>query len=169
MLKRFYPSTIVDHIGQIDAAYFREHGIKGLIIDIDNTLVGWDILEPDEMVMQWIEVLKEAGLVICLLSNNSKERVTLFNKNLKLHAIHKAGKPRKPNFLKALKLLKTKPCETAVIGDQIFTDIWGGNRHRLHTILVSPISKKEFRFIGFKRRLERIVLRSYHKNQLKKD
>ncbi|MBZ4645560.1 MAG: putative phosphatase [Petroclostridium sp.] len=163
MLEILFPSLVVDGIEDIDLKTLQKNNIKGLIIDIDNTLVAWDIKEADEKSMRWIGYLKSQGIKICLVSNNTEDRVVKFNENLKLYAIHRANKPRRAPFLKALEYLKTKPEETAVIGDQIFTDVLGGNRLNMFTILVTPISQKEFPLIKFKRFFEKMVMKNYEK------
>ncbi|MDK2800095.1 MAG: putative phosphatase [Clostridiales bacterium] len=163
MLEIFFPKLVVDSIEDINLDILRRNNIKALIIDIDNTLVAWDIKEADEKSMRWIEYLKNQGIKICLVSNNTEDRVVKFNEKLKLYAIHRANKPRRAPFLKALSYLKTKPEETAMIGDQIFTDVWGGNRLNMFTILVTPISPKEFPFIKVKRFFEKMVMKNYKK------
>ncbi len=163
MKKLLYPDLIVDKLEDIDFNILAENKIKGLIVDIDNTLVGWDVKEADEAAIQWINRVKKNGVRICLVSNNSKERVVKFNEKLSLFTIHHANKPSKAPFIKATKHLNIKPRETAVIGDQIFTDVLGGNRLGMFTILVTPISPKEFPFIRVKRFLEKYILRGYYR------
>ncbi len=163
MIEIFFPDIVVNRFQDIDLELLEKHNIKGLIIDIDNTLVAWDIKEADEASIRWIEYLKKHGIRICLVSNNSESRDVKFNENLMLHAIHRANKPRRKPFLKALKLLNLRPQEVAVVGDQIFTDVLGGNRLNMFTILVSPIKEKEYIFIRLKRILEKKVLKEYYK------
>ncbi|WHH59670.1 YqeG family HAD IIIA-type phosphatase [Petroclostridium sp. X23] len=163
MLEILFPSLIVDTIEDIDLKTLQKNNIKGLVIDIDNTLVAWDIKEADQKAMRWIEYLKSQGIKVCLVSNNTEDRVVKFNENLNLFAVHRANKPRKEPFLKALKHLELRPEETAVVGDQVFTDVLGGNRLKMFTILVTPISQKEFPLIKLKRFFEKMVLRSYEK------
>lgn len=165
MLDVLYPNLIVDTIYDIELSTLQKNNIKALIIDIDNTLVAWDIKEADERSMAWIERMKRNGIQSCLVSNNTEDRVVKFNEHLKLFAVHRANKPRRAPFLKALNHLGTQPEETAVIGDQIFTDILGGNRLKMFTILVTPISPKEFPLIRIKRFFEKFVLKKYHERQ----
>jgi len=165
MKKLLFPDLIVDSIEDISLEILNQNNIKGLILDIDNTLVAWDIKEADERSMKWIEYLKNNGISICLVSNNTEDRVVKFNENLKLYAIHAANKPMKAPFIKALKHLKLRPEETAVVGDQIFTDVLGGNRLNMFTILVTPISQKEFPFIKVKRFFEKYILKQYYKSK----
>lgn len=156
-----FPDILLDSIYDIDPYMLKDKGIKGLIIDIDNTLVAWDIERPDNKAIQWIKTMTNKGFKICLISNNTFERVRIFNESLNLFSIPEAKKPTKKSFLKALKKLKLKPEQIAVIGDQIFTDVLGGNRFNMFTILVRPISDKEFPFIQVKRFIEKIILALY--------
>ena len=163
----FYPDLIIDSIYHIDLETLQKNDIKGLIIDIDNTLVAWDVKQADELSIQWIQRMKEKGIRVCLVSNNTRDRVIKFNEQLKLFAVHSANKPSKRPFLKALKHLETLPHQTAVIGDQVFTDVWGANRLDMFSILVTPISPKEFPLIRIKRFFEKKVLKEYHAHNKK--
>jgi len=152
------PDLYLKNIHELNAGLLAEKGISAIIIDIDNTLVPWDTKEPDEKVNQFVYDLVQKGFKICILSNNSRKRVEEFNKGLKLPAIHKAIKPSRNAFKRAMKLMDAAAENTAVIGDQLFTDILGGNRMGLYTILVSPISEKEFIWTRLVRRVEKVVL-----------
>ena len=119
--------------------------------------------EADEEALNWIESVKKKGFKVCIVSNASQKRVERFNESLKLNAIHRASKPGSKSFLKAMELMGTKPSETAVIGDQIFTDVYGGNRLNMFTILVKPIDSREFIGVRLKRALEGVVLARYYR------
>lgn len=160
MLEMFYPDLFVDKVQNIDLQFLQKNNIKGVILDIDNTLVPHG-KEADENAVLWIEKVKSAGLRACIVSNASKKRVIKFNERLKLYAIHRANKPGSKSFIKAAQLMDLKPFETAVIGDQIFTDVYGGNKVKMYTVLVKPIDKKEIPFIRFKRLFEKIILAKY--------
>lgn len=153
------PHYFYDSIYDVDLDLLIKNGIEGLIIDIDNTLVGWDTSLPTLAVKKWLEKLLDMGFDICLVSNNNKKRVMYFAKELNLPFIYQAKKPMKKNFLAAMKILKTTNEKTAVIGDQIFTDILGGNRLKLTTVLVKPIKSKEFWWTNFVRKIERHVIK----------
>lgn len=163
MLEKFYPDLFLDRVQDIDLRYLEHKGIKGLILDIDNTLVPHG-READDKAVQWIEFVKSKGFKVCIVSNASHKRVIKFNERLKIAAIHRASKPGTRSFLKAVKLMGIKPGETAVVGDQVFTDIVGGRKAKMFTILVKPIDKKEILFIKLKRIAERYILSSYNKN-----
>ncbi len=153
------PDLYVESILHIDLQQLKDKNIKGLIIDIDNTLVAWDIKYASEQSKDWLLSLKKKGFKLCLVSNNTEDRVVTFNKDLKLAAIHRAVKPRRAAFKKAMKIMDTNINNTAIIGDQIFTDILGGNRMGLYTILVIPIESKEFWWTTLVRKIERHVLK----------
>jgi len=158
MKARLKPDLYLSSVYELNTDILKERGISGIIVDIDNTLVPWDAKEPDERASNLICSLASQGFKICILSNNTRKRVEEFNKCLNLPAIHKAVKPRKGAFRKAMKLMGTNERNTAVIGDQLFTDIYGGNRLGLYTILVTPMSVKEFLWTRFVRKLEAVVM-----------
>jgi uncharacterized protein len=161
MIEKFYPAITLDRIQDISVELLDKNKVKGLILDIDNTLVPEHMKEADENAVQWIERMKAANFKICIVSNASKKRVIKFNERLKLYAIHRASKPVTRAFLKAARLLDFKNRNIAVVGDQIFTDIFGGNRVGMYTILVKPINKNEGILIKMKRIFEKFVLKSY--------
>ena len=139
-----------------------KEGYRGLLFDIDNTLVkhGEDATEEAE---QLFIRLKEIGFEVCLISNNKLERVERFNKNIKVNYIYDAHKPSRKNYLKAMEVMVTDLSNTMFIGDQLFTDVYGAKRCGMHHILVEPIDKNEEIQIVLKRYLERIVLHFYKK------
>ena len=159
MKNRFIPDMYLNTVHELDTDILKARGIKAIIVDIDNTLVSWDTKVPDEKVTELVCKLVAEGFKICILSNNTKKRVEEFNKSLKLPAIYKAVKPSKMAFRRAIKLMNSAVDDTAVIGDQLFTDVLGGNRLGLFTVLVSPISDKEFIWTRFVRLLEKSVLK----------
>ncbi len=159
MKRLLKPNIYLESVFMIDREMLKENSIKGIIIDIDNTLVPWGAKNINDKSGKLIEQLRKDGFRICILSNNTKKRVDEFNKDLNLPAVYNAGKPRKSAYKKALELLQTEISNTAVIGDQIFTDVLGGNRVGLFTILVNPISTKEFFGTRLVRILERFVLK----------
>ncbi|NLJ33714.1 MAG: YqeG family HAD IIIA-type phosphatase [Firmicutes bacterium] len=164
------PRLYVDSIFAIPIDALWQRGIRGLIFDVDNTLTGWRGRELDAKTLEWFAGLLEKGFKICLVSNSGqRERVRDFGRLLDVCAIPRAYKPMGRAFLAALNNLETEVESTAVIGDQIFTDVLGGNRLGLYTILVVPLSKNEF--IGTKcvRLLERLVIRVLRRRKLLKD
>ena len=166
MFTRFYPTKWVQSIYDVDFKKLYKKGYRGILSDIDNTLVEHDADASDEIIL-FLKELKEMGYEICLISNNNEERVSRFNKTLNLYMIFNAKKPLKKGYLKAMELMGTNKSNTIFIGDQIFTDIYGANRTGIKSILVDPISPKEEIQIILKRYLEKIVLYFYKKGSRK--
>ena len=166
MFKIFYPKRIADSAYAIDYEELYEEGYRGLIFDIDNTLVEHDADASPEAI-ELISRLRESGFKVCLISNNDKERVERFNRDIKTDYIYNGKKPLKKNYYKAMEKMGTNKNTTVFIGDQLFTDVWGANRVGLMTYFVKPISPREEVQIVLKRKLERIVLRFYRKDMMK--
>ena len=163
MFERFFPDEWVESAYSIDYEGYFEAGYRGLIFDIDNTLVPHGA-DADERAIKLFERLKEIGFDICLLSNNKKPRVERFNKDINVKYIFKAGKPYSKNYYVASMMTRTSTKSTLVIGDQLFTDIYGGKLAGIHTILVNPIDKKEDLQVRLKRLLERPVMMFYRES-----
>lgn len=159
MLKNLYPRIYVSSILEIKPDLLKDMGLKGVIFDLDNTIVRRDSLNAPPEILKLITELREEGFKMGIVSNNSRRRVGAIAAEMDMPAVHRAVKPLAGPFRRALKLLGTSPRETALVGDQIFTDILGGNMAGLYTILVVPMQGKEFwgtRLIS--RHLEKIVL-----------
>ena len=152
----------LDSIYELDPVFLKARGIKGIIFDIDNTLVKHGA-PADERSMALIERLKKTGFQIMLLSNNKEPRVKMFNDKVHVSYIFKAGKPAKSGYEKAMSKMGTDRETTMFVGDQLFTDVWGARRVGIFSILTKPIDKKEEIQIILKRRLEWIVLHLYKK------
>lgn len=157
----FYPKIYCSSIYQINLDLLKERKISGLLLDLDNTLIAWKEKEIDKELMNWINRLKEENFKICIFSNSyfRKRRVCNIAKKLEVPAVASAFKPFPFNFYKAFKMLNISPTEAGVIGDQIFTDVLGGNIVGAFTILVKPKSKDEFILTKFIRLLEKLVKR----------
>ncbi len=163
MLDRFYPGEYLDSTYEIDFDRLYKEGYRGVIFDIDNTLVPHGA-PADTRAKRLFAHLKELGYTCILLSNNKEPRVKMFNDEVQVSYIFKAGKPRKKNYLKAMELMHTTAENTLFVGDQIFTDVYGANRAGIRTILVKPIHPKEEIQIVLKRYLEKVVLFFYKKS-----
>lgn len=162
-----YPSIYIENIKKITLELLKEKKIKGLILDIDNTLIDYDknLLEGTK---EWCDNLKENNIKLCILSNTNKvKKVEKVAKILNLEYIYFAHKPSKKGFLKAQKLLGLNKEEIAIVGDQIFTDVWGGNRVGMYTILTKPIDKRDILLTRLKRPFEKIVINNYLKQRRK--
>lgn len=167
MFRTFYPKEYVDSAYVIDFDSFAEKGCKGIIFDIDNTLVPHGA-PADERARNLFHHLKELGMKACLLSNNKEPRVAMFNKDVQVFTISKGGKPNPKGYRRAMELMGTDEQTTIFVGDQLFTDVWGANRTGIYSILVKPIHPKEEIQIVLKRYLEKIVLFFYLREQKKK-
>ncbi|MFN3699342.1 MAG: YqeG family HAD IIIA-type phosphatase [Dictyoglomus sp.] len=144
MLGILRPKKYVDSIFEIDFETLFKKGYRGIIFDLDNTIVPWDENKLDENTKLLIEKIKTLGFQVIILSNNwSHKRVKHFSKIMRLPAVGSAFKPRVGAFKKALEIMNTTPETTLVIGDRILTDIFGGNKLGMYTILVAPINKNE--------------------------
>ncbi len=163
MLERFYPGSQAASTYQIDFEGLYAEGYRGIIFDIDNTLVPHGA-PADKRAMALFERLKGIGYDCCLLSNNQLPRVKSFNDDVQVHFIENAHKPSVKNYRKAMELMGTDEKNTLFVGDQLFTDIYGANRAGITTILVSPIHPKEEIQIVLKRYLEKIVLYFYRRS-----
>ena len=160
MLERFYPKTYRESVYGIDFAGLYEKGYRGVIFDIDNTLVPHNAL-ADERAEKLFARLRELGFESCLLSNNKEPRVKEFADKVHTRYIFKAGKPSVKGYEAAMEKMDTTRENTLFVGDQLFTDIYGANRTGLYSVLVKPIHPKEEIQIVLKRYLERIVLYFY--------
>ncbi|KKM09639.1 HAD family hydrolase [Clostridiales bacterium PH28_bin88] len=161
MLELLRPDMYVHSIHKIPLDQLKAIGIKGLIIDLDNTLTGWNLDTVSSDVSNWLTQLPDYSLKACLVSNNRAERVSRVAETLGFPYVFNANKPRRKAFRQAMQQLGTGTKTTAVIGDQIFTDILGGNRLSLFTILVVPISQREFIGTRLVRLLEQWALRKF--------
>jgi HAD superfamily phosphatase (TIGR01668 family) len=163
LIRKFLPDQHVKSIFEITPESLKEKGVKGIITDLDNTLVEWDRATPTPKLIEWFEELKRNGIRVTIVSNNNEERVKSFSEPLGIPFIHQARKPMGRAFRKALAQMKLKKEETVVIGDQLLTDVFGGNLSGLHTILVVPVAKTDGFFTRFNRQIERVLLNWFRK------
>lgn len=168
MLQRFYPDYYKDSAYDIDFNQLFLEGFRGIIFDIDNTLVPHGS-PADERSKKLFAELKEIGFRSMLLSNNKEPRVKMFNDEVKVSYIFKANKPGTANYFKAMERMDTNTETTLFVGDQLFTDIWGAKKAGIRTYLVKPIHPKEEIQIVLKRYLEKIVLFFYRRSKNKID
>ena len=163
MKKPFTPDYLLNSYSELTVDFLRKHNIKALILDIDNTLVPYEVARPTRELKDWFASLNEADIKVSFVSNNNSDRVNIFNEELSYFATCKSKKPFNVNMKRAIKEMGVTPKETAVMGDQIFTDILAGNSLGAFTVLVPPIKDKTDPFTRFKRLLERPIL-----NRIKK-
>ena len=163
MLKYFYPDVEIASTYDIDFASLYAKGYRGVIFDVDNTLVPHGA-PADERAIAFFEKLREIGFHTCALSNNKEPRVKSFADSVGSKYIFKANKPSKKGYQRAMELMGTDEGTTLFVGDQLFTDVWGAKRTGILSYLVKPIHPKEEIQIVLKRRLEWIVLYFYHRS-----
>ncbi len=152
------PTQVVEDIHQINLKALKTQGIKGIITDLDNTLVPWNDHTVLPEVFEWISEAKQEGFKVCIVSNNNLKRGEGISEQFDVPAVWKAVKPRRKAFRKALEIMELEPSEAVVVGDQVFTDVLGGNRLGLQTILVTPLTKREFIGTRCVRQVEKAVL-----------
>ena len=162
MLQRFYPDNETDSAYGIDYQALYGKGYRGIIFDIDNTLVPHGA-PADDRAVQLFSNLRKIGYRTVLLSNNKEPRVKPFADSVGSLYVFKAGKPGAKGYARAMKEMGTNPQNTIFVGDQLFTDVWGAKKAGIITYLVKPIHPKEEIQIVLKRRLEWIVLFFYHR------
>lgn len=164
---KLYPNLYLENVSKITIEILNENNIKGLILDIDNTLIDYDKNLPEEFI-KWCEDLKSKGIKMCILSNtNKKHKVEKVAKALGLEYLYFAHKPNKKGFYRAKEMLGLKEENIATVGDQIFTDVWGGNRCNMFTILTKPIDERDILITQLKRPFEGIVIKKYLKKRNK--
>lgn len=162
MLERFYPDHEQASAYEIDYETLYKKGFRGIIYDIDNTLVPHGA-PADERAVALFERLRGIGYQTLLLSNNKEPRVKNFSDSVGSRYIFKAGKPARSGYLKAMEKMGTTPENTLFVGDQLFTDVWGAKKAGIETYLTKPIHPKEEIQIVLKRYLEKVVLFFYHR------
>lgn len=164
---RLYPNECFDKVEQITIEYLQKRKIKALILDVDNTLIDYH-RNLSETIIQWVKELKDHGIKLYILSNtNHREKVEEVSRALNIPYRNLAKKPFKAGFLKVKQELEEKSENIGVVGDQIFTDILGGNRCHMFTILVEPIDKKDFWYTAWKRPIENKIKNRYRRNKMK--
>ena len=139
----FAPDICCPGITDIPLDTLRERGIRGLLLDLDNTITEWHEDEVADATRQWLHDLREKGFSACIVSNNHKQRVNRVAGQLGLPCLYSAAKPRRKGYRQASALLKLPPQQLAMVGDQLLTDVLGGNRAGLTTIFVQYINHRE--------------------------
>lgn len=158
LLKKLMPSQFFESIHHINLEELKQRKIRAVITDLDNTLVEWDRAQATPEVEAWFTRLRHAGLKVTVVSNNHEERVQQFCDPLGVEFICAARKPMSQAFRRAVREMDVSIEETVVVGDQLFTDILGGNLLGFHTILVVPVASTDGILTRFNRQLERMVL-----------
>ena len=166
-MDNFVPDMYQKSIYHINYENLLDNGIKCLLFDLDNTCIPFKSKEPNKKLVELFEYLEDMGFKIIIFSNATKKRISPFKKVLNVDCLARAKKPGKRNFLKILKLFNYKLSDVAIIGDQLYKDILGGNRVGIMTILVNPMSKDDMFFTKLVfRRLEKIKYKKLAKKGL---
>lgn len=162
-----YPKELLNKVEEISIEFIQKNKLKALILDVDNTLIDYSKNLSEEKI-KWAKNLKGQGVKLYILSNtNKKEKVEKVATALDIPYILFAKKPAKKGFLKIQKELGIKPEQIGVVGDQIFTDVLGGNRCKMFTILVEPVDKKDILITAWKRPIEEKIKQKYKKTKEK--
>ena len=148
------PDARLASVVEATPGFLAARGLGAVILDLDNTLAVWNGEEPAPGVEAWLASLRSAGIGHVVLSNNGRRRVGAFGERLGVPVLARAGKPRRAAFRRALALLGADPGRTAVMGDRLLMDVWGGNRAGLYTVLVAPVDRRELWATRLVRRME---------------
>ncbi|MGI5898816.1 MAG: YqeG family HAD IIIA-type phosphatase [Christensenellales bacterium] len=154
------PDEILKTIYDLDMERLWARGCRHILLDLDNTLVPWNAMEVPDCLLSWTGSLAERGFKCVLVSNNSDGRTNTVAKRLDLPYLANAGKPGKKAAIRAMEIINGCPKSSAIVGDQLMTDIWMGKKAGLYTVLVSPISNTEFKGTKLNRIIERALLSS---------
>ena len=155
----FQPDINVKNLRQITPALLLQKGINTLILDVDNTLALPDDHRVPASVAAWLEQMKRSGIKLMVLSNNVESRVAPFASKLGLAYFANAGKPFPLGVRRAYKKMGSTRRHTALVGDQIFTDVLAANLAGCYAIRVEPMVREKGRFMRLKRRLERLFIK----------
>lgn len=166
MLELYKPDMYKKDIYSIDYKKLKSYGIKCLLFDLDNTLVPNNIKKPSRKVKDFIERLKDMGFKVIIFSNTNKNRLTPFKKTLEVDCAASSRKPLKRKYKKVLTEYKYLESEVAMIGDQIVTDIYGGNRMGIFTVLIKPMAKNEPIWTKCNRVRENYIIKKMEKRNL---
>lgn len=157
LVKFLLPNEFVQTVFEITPEKLQKLGIKGVITDLDNTLIEWNRADATEEIASWMKMMKDAGIKVIVASNNNEERVKIFAEPLGIPYIYRAKKPLGAAYVAAMKEIRLKTNEVAMIGDQLLTDIMGANRLKLYTFLVRPVAQSDGFVTLFNRFVERRV------------
>lgn len=152
------PDVHVDRVSDVTPELLRGLGVDGVLVDLDDTLVASDATMPTTEVEAWVRDLLRGGFRVVILSNGERARVREFSERLGVRAFALVGKPFWFAFRRGLAALGTPRAATAMVGDQVFTDVFGANLAGLTSILVRPLTPGKLPHTRFARRLERLIL-----------
>ena len=156
------PDIKLNRVTDISPDLLKKYGIEALILDVDNTLSTHHGQVLTEGLKEWLELMKENGIKLTVLSNSKEKRVKPFAEKIGLDYISLGLKPLPFGYLRALKALKTEKKKTAIVGDQIFTDIIGGNTVGVKTVLLTPIKPEDGFSFKVRRKLEAKIFKAFN-------
>ena len=165
MIFSFIPEYYFNTFEDATPEFLLSIGVKGIVLDVDNTLEPYENPTPGDHVVAWLNNLKENGISAAIVSNNGSERIDLFNKKLSLPAYSKAGKPFAKNVKRAMRDIGTNNRNTILMGDQVFTDVLAAHNAGVRAILIPPINDKTDFLTKLKRCLERPIIKSYYRKR----
>jgi len=155
------PDAFYDGVQYIEFDFLKNNNIQGILLDIDNTLIDMEKNMPEE-VLKWVKDAKEHGFKVGILSNtNKKDKLVPISNKLGVEYVSFAKKPSKSGYIRGAKMLGLDSKNIAMVGDQVFTDVWGANRVGMFSIYVKPINLKEYWYTAWKRPIESLILKHY--------
>ena len=166
IMEKYIPDIYQKSIYAIDYQKLKNSGIKCILFDLDNTLVATSIKKPNHKIKELFDELKKEGFRVAIFSNSSKHRVKIFQEELEIDGYARVWKPRSKNYMKILEQFHYNESEVACVGDQLLTDIKGGNKVGITTILVNPVSNQDGFLTKFNRMYERHILKKLRENAL---
>jgi uncharacterized protein len=164
-MKLLTPDAIVERVEDISPAMLARLGVRGVALDLDNTIVPWHTADLSPGVVRWVADVLASGVRVCLVTNNYAQQALDVARRLEVPIVAGALKPVPTAFRKALRALAVAAPDSAVIGDQLFTDVLGGKLLGMHAILVQPIGAREFFTTRFMRMVERPLLARMRRSQ----
>ncbi len=162
------PDYYFETFDKANAGFLLSKGIKGIVLDIDNTLEPYEHPKAGDHVIKWIKSLENVGIKTSIVSNNNEERVRKFNEDFNMPAYSRGGKPFKKNVLRAISDMGIEKESAILMGDQVFTDVWAAHNAGIPAILVPPINDKKDLLTRFKRLLERPILKAFTRRAKRK-
>ena len=157
----FRPDDVIDHVSRLTPEFLAARGLRGLLLDLDNTLVPYGSYADEAEMLRWATELRGAGVRLYLLSNATGKRAAFWLSRLGFAGVGMAGKPHPAAYRRAVSALELRPWQVGMVGDQVFTDVLGGNLAGLHTVLVRPLADNALPHTRAARSLERAVLKRY--------
>lgn len=159
MFEHFTPQIYIEDVFALPVGFLKSKGIKALLLDLDNTLTVWHAEKVPQNILSLLRRWEEQGMKLCLLSNNRGKRVEYMAQLLGIAYVKNANKPSKGGYLRACEKLEVLPAQTAMVGDQLLTDVCGANRAGVYPVLVKPIAKREMRWtMYFSRNVEKLIM-----------